>query len=302
MGDNLDEGFFERENEKLSENVSVELVETDEDDDASSSDNELIIEEIKDKPKKTEDATIEAKTLKRKKKFKELKLIKKMKHDQEVLSSDSTHELSVISTAAMLKDLSELQSSGAEPKKLLLEERHFYSTSGSSLTKQPRPKSDKVYQNSFVKAIASGIPSFWKCLHPKNYVNEEKGCPKVIVICSGARRAANVINAMSKELKCKIAKLFAKHFKVEEQVSFLGEHFCHVAVGTPNRLSKLIELGALSLSKTRVLLIDMATDEKNFNILTMPIVKDDFFTFMKTSVEGELSHIKITLLNSNEKC
>lgn len=53
-------------------------------------------------------------------------------------------------------------------------------------------------------------------------------------------------------LKCKIAKLFAKHFKVQEQIELLSKQYFPVAVGTPNRLSKLVELGALSLSRVKV--------------------------------------------------
>lgn len=54
-------------------------------------------------------------------------------------------------------------------------------------------------------------------------------------------------------LKCKIAKLFAKHFKVQDQIDLLSKQYFPVAVGTPNRLSKLIELGALSLSRVKVI-------------------------------------------------
>ena len=53
-------------------------------------------------------------------------------------------------------------------------------------------------------------------------------------------------------LKCKIAKLFAKHFKVQDQIDLLSKQYFPVAVGTPNRLSKLVELGALSLSAVKV--------------------------------------------------
>ena len=54
-------------------------------------------------------------------------------------------------------------------------------------------------------------------------------------------------------LKCKIAKLFAKHFKVQDQIDLLSKQYFPVAVGTPNRLAKLVELGALSLSRVKVI-------------------------------------------------
>ena len=63
-----------------------------------------------------------------------------------------------------------------------------------------------------------------------------------------------VISVSSPEigLKCKIAKLFAKHFKVQDQIDLLSKQYFPVAVGTPNRLAKLVELGALSLSRVKV--------------------------------------------------
>jgi superfamily II DNA/RNA helicase len=40
-----------------------------------------------------------------------------------------------------------------------------------------------------------------------------------------------------------VAKLFAKHMKIEEQQAFLEKEVTRVVVGTPNRLEKLVELG-----------------------------------------------------------
>lgn len=42
---------------------------------------------------------------------------------------------------------------------------------------------------------------------------------------------------------CRIAKLFAKHFKIEEQEAFLRKEQARIVVGTPNRLEKLIDTG-----------------------------------------------------------
>ena len=44
---------------------------------------------------------------------------------------------------------------------------------------------------------------------------EDRGSPTVIVVCSSAIRSAEVINSLSKVLKCKIGKMFAKHFKIQ---------------------------------------------------------------------------------------
>ena len=47
-----------------------------------------------------------------------------------------------------------------------------------------------------------------------------------------------------------MAKLFAKHLKVKQQQEMLAT-FSPVAVGTPNRLAKLMDLGALVVEDIR---------------------------------------------------
>ena len=62
---------------------------------------------------------------------------------------------------------------------------------------------------------------------------------------------------------CRIAKLFAKHFKVEEQQSDLSSRAVNIASGTPNRMTKLAESGHLKLDRLQLLLLDCALDAKN---------------------------------------
>lgn len=59
-----------------------------------------------------------------------------------------------------------------------------------------------------------------------------------------------------------MAKLFAKHFKVGEQQEGLSKAPVAIAVGTPNRLGKLADLGALRLDRVKYLLVDVALDAK----------------------------------------
>jgi hypothetical protein len=294
MGDNIEYGVWEGEDE-----IDLSTKQLDNDDGSDDGDSESAFDAAAVSIAVSSDEKgndIDEKKLKKRKKFEELKnKVKKRKTESTNEQESSLSKLSAEDACQLLSQKVVLPSGTVA----------FSVGSGnifdpSEVKKAPTGKSGATLKCPFVKVIASGIPNFWKCLHPKNYDNEEKGCPKVLVICSGARRAADVIKVMSKELKCKIGKLFAKHFKVEEQVTFLAENYCHVAVGTPNRLSKLVELGALSLSKVRLVMVDMAKNEKKYTVLTMPLVKDDFFVFMSSCVQPELSHLKITLLNENE--
>jgi protein CMS1 len=145
----------------------------------------------------------------------------------------------------------------------------------------------------FVKAVAAGLPSYKKVLSSSS---DEYGCPSIVVICAGAKRAADVINSMSQGLSVKIAKLFAKHFKVQEQMQILGRNHFPIAVGTPNRLSKLAEVGALKFNNTSCVLVDLAVDSKKFNVLTMTDVKGDFYNLMSTYIHPELNHLKVSLI------
>ena len=59
-----------------------------------------------------------------------------------------------------------------------------------------------------------------------------------------------------------MAKLFAKHIKVEEQRRLLQSCVCGIACGTPHRLCKLADEGALSTDHLRLLIIDLHVDAK----------------------------------------
>ncbi|KAG5457730.1 MAG: U3-containing 90S pre-ribosomal complex subunit-domain containing protein [Olpidium bornovanus] len=73
----------------------------------------------------------------------------------------------------------------------------------------------------------------------------KKACrPVVLVVCTSAIRAANLVKALDDFRKnCTVAKLFAKHMKIDDQVNFLKSSPVNIAVGNPNRLIKLFELG-----------------------------------------------------------
>lgn len=62
--------------------------------------------------------------------------------------------------------------------------------------------------------------------------------------------------------ECRIAKLFAKHFKVAEQQKLLEGAAVGVASGTPNRLCKLADLGALKTDHLQLLVLDVHLDAK----------------------------------------
>lgn len=74
------------------------------------------------------------------------------------------------------------------------------------------------------------------------------GAPTLIFIAGAALRVADVTRILKdKKLRGdkggEVAKLFAKHIKLEEHITFLRRTKLSAAAGTPGRLGKLLEAG-----------------------------------------------------------
>lgn len=71
----------------------------------------------------------------------------------------------------------------------------------------------------------------------------QKGAPTALVITSAALRAADLARVLRDMKGTKggdVAKLFAKHFKLEEHAEYLRRTLVGVGVGTPGRLGRLL--------------------------------------------------------------
>ncbi|KAK3336194.1 U3-containing 90S pre-ribosomal complex subunit-domain containing protein [Cercophora scortea] len=102
--------------------------------------------------------------------------------------------------------------------------------------------------------------------------SKQQGSPHTIIIAGAGLRATDLVRAVRKFQKKgnPVAKLFAKHFKVEEQVAFLKKNRTGIAVGTPQRLIDLIENEALSLQCLKRVVIDAShIDQKKRGIMDM---------------------------------
>jgi len=76
-----------------------------------------------------------------------------------------------------------------------------------------------------------------------------------------------------------VAKLFAKHFKLADHVTYLKRTKVGSAVGTPGRLGKLLcETDALTVSALSHIILDISfRDSKNRNLLDIPETRDEVF-------------------------
>ncbi|RYH32738.1 hypothetical protein EON65_00120 [archaeon] len=170
-----------------------------------------------------------------------------------------------------------------------------------SLTKKSCP---------FVRALSASLPNYKKLLFSQNAASNKLdsisttevstelfGCPIVVIIAASATRCTQIIKSISAKLiKVKVAKLFAKHIKVSEQISMLSKEYFPLAIGTPHRVQKLLEVGALYLSHTTIVLVDHTPDIKKFTIFTQPDIVQDWYGLLYQSVYEHREHLKIALV------
>ncbi|KAK0628699.1 U3-containing 90S pre-ribosomal complex subunit-domain containing protein [Bombardia bombarda] len=116
------------------------------------------------------------------------------------------------------------------------------------------------------------LESFSEAPEQLDQSSKKPGSPHTIIVAGAGLRAADVVRAVRKFQKkgSLVSKLFAKHFKLEEQVAFLKKNRTGIAVGTPQRLIDLIENGALSLESLKRVVIDAShIDQKKRGIVDM---------------------------------
>ncbi|KAH7381636.1 U3-containing 90S pre-ribosomal complex subunit-domain containing protein [Pyrenochaeta sp. MPI-SDFR-AT-0127] len=102
------------------------------------------------------------------------------------------------------------------------------------------------------------------------------GAPHTIVVTASGIRAADVCRALKSGLPKQgvknpnVAKLFAKHLKLADQVAHLKKNKIDLGVGTPDRLVALLEEKALSTANLKRVFVDVSyIDQKKRGILDM---------------------------------
>jgi protein CMS1 len=120
----------------------------------------------------------------------------------------------------------------------------------------------------------------------------EKGAPHTLVIAASGIRAADLTRALRQfqTKECMVAKLFAKHIKLQEQIELCKKCRMGIGVGTPQRVLDLLDQGALKLEFLERVVVDAShVDQKKRGILDMkevqaPLVK--LLARMKERYEG----------------
>ena len=118
--------------------------------------------------------------------------------------------------------------------------------------------------------------------------------PKVVIVCISAKRCVELLKHLV-EFKSSVGKLFSKHMNVKEQHDVLSRECPPIAVGTPNRLRKMLSLGYLELDRTTHIIIDMKVDSKDYHILNLKDTQVDFMDMFTTFCQPLVSEKRLRI-------
>ncbi|GFR87391.1 protein CMSS1 [Elysia marginata] len=150
------------------------------------------------------------------------------------------------------------------------------------------PAEDDFYPDNVASLVPSkylnNVLTNWRAILKKSLFMKKTGSPCILIVTSSAIRAVE-LNRLIKDFldgKCKVAKLFAKHMKVEEQKKFLTKTNCQVGIGTPGRLLLLIKQGVLQLESLVAVVLDWNwRDSKLKRLPDIPEVRQDLVLLLK---------------------
>lgn len=146
------------------------------------------------------------------------------------------------------------------------------------------------------------LPEFIKSFHRPGDDDpstcKEAGAPHTIVIASSGIRVAGLVRDLRvfNSNQSKIGKYFAKHMKLQPNLTFAKQTKVGIAVGTPVRLKELIANDGIKAGSLQRIIIDGSyQNEKKYTIFDMA---DSFRSMLDLlNMEG----VKSRLLDDNDK-
>nr|XP_061799921.1 protein CMSS1-like [Nerophis lumbriciformis] len=150
----------------------------------------------------------------------------------------------------------------------------------------------KLHDSCFLTCndLTHSLSSYLKHICPKwakvQRQHTEKGSVVLLIVCSSALRAIELIKQLTTfKGEAKAVKLFAKHIKIEEQMKLLQKGVIHIGVGTPGRISDLINKDGLNLQALRFLVLDWNwRDQKSRSLMGIPEIKRDVFKLLESGI------------------
>ncbi|KAI7827752.1 U3-containing 90S pre-ribosomal complex subunit-domain containing protein [Kickxella alabastrina] len=108
------------------------------------------------------------------------------------------------------------------------------------------------------------------------------GAPQVLIISSSALRVVDLVRRLRPvSTKRPVMKLFSRHLKIQDQKKALADAAVDVAVGTPNRILKLLEEKDLKVNRLRLVVIDCWQDDKMRVVVDMDDTRKDLFAIWR---------------------
>ncbi|KAM4731120.1 protein CMSS1 [Anableps anableps] len=161
----------------------------------------------------------------------------------------------------------------------------------------------KLQNSCFLSSndLTHTLSSYLKQVCPKwakiQKQHTEKSSVVILIVCSSALRTIELIKQLTAfKGEARAAKLFAKHIKMEEQVKLLQKGITHIGVGTPGRISALIEKEGLNLQALRYLVVDWNwRDQKLRRMVDIPEIKLDFMKLLESGVLAACKEDKVKI-------
>lgn len=145
-----------------------------------------------------------------------------------------------------------------------LEDRHIPAAYITDTTSYDKPRTIDNLPN-FLENFVQNPTKLWGA-------SKKVGTPHTIVVTGAGQRAADLARVLKKmqSKDAEVAKLFAKHIKVAEAVTFLKAKRTGMAVGTPKRIEDVMDDGALQVDRLERIVIDAShIDQKKRGVLDM---------------------------------
>ncbi|KAM4699840.1 LOW QUALITY PROTEIN: protein CMSS1 [Discoglossus pictus] len=148
------------------------------------------------------------------------------------------------------------------------------------------PDSCFVQSNDLTHTVSSYLKEIcpkWSKL-TKNH--KTKKSIVILLVCSSAIRALEIIkliNAFKGDTK--VMKMFGKHIKIAEQITFLEKNVVHIGIGTPGRIKALIEKDGICLESLKYLVFDWNwRDQKLRRMMDIPEVKKETLDLLDAGI------------------
>uniref|UniRef100_A0AAX7VL43 Cms1 ribosomal small subunit homolog n=1 Tax=Astatotilapia calliptera TaxID=8154 RepID=A0AAX7VL43_ASTCA len=180
---------------------------------------------------------------------------------------------------------------------------HIQSISAEMLTHRDQRVLSHPPDSFFLSSndLTHTLSSYLKQIAPKwakiQKQHTEKSSVVLLVVCSSALRTIELIKQLTSfKGEAKAVKLFAKHIKIEEQVKLLQKGIYHIGVGTPGRISALVEREGLSLQALRYLVLDWNwRDQKLRRMVDIPEIKQDLMKLLESGVLARCKEDKVKI-------